>query len=116
MPAGQAVQLEPEAMAEEYVPAAQGTQPAAFTVPLPVITPAKPGAQKVQKLTLVLLVSAFVVVMPAGQDVQLGASAAEYVPAAQGVHVSEPAAAKVPGAQGAQPAALVVPLPVTVPA
>ena len=69
-----------------------------------------------QKLTLVLLVCAAVVVMPAGQEVQLAACAAEYDPAAQGVQDSEPAAAKVPAGQGAQPAALAVPLPVTVPA
>ena len=65
---------------------------------------------------LVLLVCAAVVVMFAGQDEQLAASAAEYEPAAQGVHDSEPAAAKEPAGQGAQPAALAVPLPVTVPA
>ena len=45
IPVGQAVQLEPEAVAEEYVPAAQATQPVALAVPLPVMTPAKPGAQ-----------------------------------------------------------------------
>ena len=45
MPAGQAVQLEPETVAGAYVPAAQATQPAALAVPLPLMTPAKPGAQ-----------------------------------------------------------------------
>ena len=45
MPAGQAVQLEPETVAAEYLPAAQATQPVALVVPLPVMTPAKPGAQ-----------------------------------------------------------------------
>lgn len=117
MPTGQAVQLKLETeVTGAYVPAAQGTQPLALVVPPPVMTPAKPGAQKVQKLTPVLLVCPAVVVMPAGQDVQLAASAAEYEPAAQSVHVSEPAAAKVPVGQGAQPAAPAVPLPVTVPA
>ena len=69
-----------------------------------------------QKPTLVLPVCPFVVVMPAGQDVQLAAIAAEYEPAAQGVHADEPAGAKVPAAQAVQPAAPDVPLPVTVPA
>ena len=45
MPAGHAVQLEPETVAGAYLPAAQATQPAALAVPLPVMTPAKPGAQ-----------------------------------------------------------------------
>ena len=45
MPAGQVVQLEPETVPREYVPAAQATQPVALAVPLPVMTPAKPGAQ-----------------------------------------------------------------------
>ena len=69
-----------------------------------------------QKLTLVLLVCMAVVVMPAGQGVQLAASPAAYVPDAQGVHDAEPAAAEEPARQALQPAAPAVPLPVTVPA
>ena len=81
------------------MPALQAVQPAAPDVPLPVTAPAKPGAQIVQAATDALPAAKPVVVMPAGQAVQLGELKAAYVPAAHTGHD-----------------ALAVPLPVTVPA
>ena len=90
LPAVQAVQVDEPASAA--VPAAQGTHVAAEV------------AEVAEEA------------VPAPQGVQLAAPWFDHPPAMQAVHVDAPAPAEEPAAQIEQPAALVVPLPVTVPA
>ena len=78
--------------------------------------PKYPGAQAVQAATDVLPTAPPVVVMPAGQEVQLAERADAYEPAEHVEHAKEPATAKVPAAQRLQPVANGVPGRKTVPA
>ena len=81
-----------------------------------VTAPKYPGAHTVHAATDVLPTAPPVVVMPAGQEVQLAERADAYEPAAQFEQATEPAAAKVPAAQRLQPVANGVPGRKTVPA
>ena len=90
IPEGQEVQM--DAPAPAYEPAAHALHPAEFTVPEFVTVPAYPGAQMEQAETDVLPVADPVVEIPAGQDVQMDDPAFEYELTAHVVHVDEPEA------------------------
>ena len=69
IPEGHEVQI--DAPAPAYEPAAHEVHPAEFVVPEFVTVPAYPGAQMVQAATDVLPVADPVVEIPTGQDVQM---------------------------------------------